>query len=74
MVRSKYPRRQFVSGDGFIQRRYELLRNFVWPESWNDGRPLLHDNDAPVFLASADGARCTANEPIHPTLSKNPKY
>jgi hypothetical protein len=51
-----------------------LQRSLVWPECWNDGgHPLLHDNDTPVFLISV-GVHCTTNEPIHPTLSKNPKY
>jgi hypothetical protein len=49
-------------------------QKIVWPECWNDGHPLLHDNDTPVFLISVDGVHCTTNEPIHPTLSKNPKY
>jgi hypothetical protein len=49
-------------------------QKIVWPESWNDRHPLLHDNDTPVFLVSVDGVHCTTSKPIHPTLSKNPKY
>jgi hypothetical protein len=34
-----------------------------WPESWNDGHPLLQDDDTPIFLISVDGMHCTINEP-----------
>ena len=76
MVHSKYPRRQLVSGDGFIQRRYELLRNkrlFGQKAGMTDilcftTTTLLSFSF--LLMVHVD----TTNEPIHPTLSKNPKY
>jgi hypothetical protein len=60
----------------FYSKKIQALKDqkIVWPESWNDGHPLLHHGDTPVFIISVDGVHCTTNEPIHPTLSKNPKY
>jgi hypothetical protein len=60
----------------FFSKKVQALKEqkIVWPESWNDRYPLLHDNDTPIFIVSVDGMHCRDNEPIHPTLSKNPKY
>jgi hypothetical protein len=60
----------------FFSKKVQALKEqkIVWPESWNDGHPLLHDDDTPIFIVSVDGVHCRVNEPIHPTLSKNPKY
>lgn len=50
----------------FYMKKIQALKKqtIVWPEYWNDGHPLLHDNDTPVFLISVDGVHCTTNEPI----------
>jgi hypothetical protein len=60
----------------FFSKKVQALKEqkIVWPESWNDGHQLLHDNDTPIFIISVDGMHCRVNEPIHPTLLKNPKY
>jgi hypothetical protein len=60
----------------FYSKKIQALKEqkIGWPESWNDGHPLLQDNNTPIFLVSVDGVHCTINEPIHPKLSKNPKY
>ncbi len=61
---------------GSFLRRYKLSKHkrFIWLESWNDGHPLLHNDDTPIFLVSIDGVHCRINELMHPTLSKNPIY
>jgi hypothetical protein len=60
----------------FYSKKIQALKEqkIVWPESWNDGHSLLHDDDTPIFLITVDGVHCSTCEPTHPTLSKNPKY
>jgi hypothetical protein len=60
----------------FYAKRIRALKadKIVWPEEWNNGHPLLHHDDTPVFLISVDGVHCKVNEPTHPIYSKNPKY
>jgi hypothetical protein len=73
----KVSKKSVCKWEWFYMKKIQALkkRAIVWPECWNDcGHPLLHDNDTPVFLISVDGVHCTTNKPIHPTLSKNPKY
>lgn len=60
----------------FYSKKIQALKaqKIVWPDHWNEGHPQLHDDDTPIFLVSVDGVHCTTNEPIHPTLAKNPKF
>lgn len=73
---SKYTEKTVRKWGWFYARKIQALKEekIVWPEQWNDGHPLLHDNDTPVFIISVDGVHCKVNEPIHPVYSKNPKY
>jgi DDE superfamily endonuclease len=43
----------------------------VWPNKLTDAH--ANDSTMPIFLYSVDGVHCRANEPSHPTLSKNTK-
>jgi hypothetical protein len=38
----------------FYSKKIQALKEqkIVWPESWNDGHPLLQDNNTPIFLVS----------------------
>ena len=43
----------------------------VWPENWTEDNL---DDTTPIFLVSVDGVHCRVQEPIHPTLAKDPSW
>jgi DDE superfamily endonuclease len=55
----------------YVKKIQALKRaKIVWPEQWtNDHQP----SDA-IFICTIDGVHCDVEEPMHPTMSKNPVW